>query len=394
MTTIQSKSARPALQTQQGTTLDELEKYKLLVSAVQDYAIFFMDKDGYIRTWNKGAERIKGYTPDDIIGKHFSLFFVPEDIARHKPQKELEIATRRGRVEDEDWRVRKDGSRFWASVVITALRDNDGELVGFAKVTRDLTERKQYEDDLQRANALLLAQQQELELLNQSKDEFISLASHQLRTPASAIKQILGMFVEGFIADVDPSHLTLIQKAYDNNERQIDIVNSLLKVAQVDAGKVVLHMEKCPVRWLLESVIEDFQDVITERQQVVTLHMHDPKATVVADKQHLRMAIENIVSNASKYTPATGSIAISTVSADGLVSIAIADSGVGIAKKDLGLLFEKFSRIPNALSMQVGGSGLGLYWANKVIGLHGGNIGVASRVGKGTTFTVSLPAEL
>lgn len=390
MKTAQSGTALKTLQTEHSAMLDELDKYKLLVESVQDYAIFLLDKDGYIQTWNKGAEKIKGYKPEEIIGKHFSNFYVPVDKESKKPEKELEIATKFGRAEDEDWRVRKDGSRFWASVVITALRDNDGQLVGFAKVTRDLTERKLHEDELRRANVLLKAQQHELEMLSHSKDEFISLASHQLRTPATAIKQLLGLFVDGFVPNVDEQHLRIIKDAYDSNERQIAIVESLLKVAQVDSGKVVLRMSDVDVNKLLGHVLEDFHETFQSRNQSVSFK-RGPEAMVIADSQHLRMALENLVSNASKYTHVGGKIRISTASAGLMLKITIKDNGVGIDPADLPNLFEKFNRIPNELSDEVGGTGLGLYWANKVITLHGGRIEVASRPGRGTTFTVLLP---
>jgi PAS domain S-box-containing protein len=375
-------------------TLDELEKYKLLVNSVQDYAIFWMDDQGYIKTWNKGAQKLKGYKPQDIIGKHFSKFYQPVDIESRKPWRELEVAARLGRVEDEGWRLRKDGSKFWASVIITALYDENAKLVGFAKVTRDLTERKHHEDDLRRANDLLKSQQRELQILNNSKDEFISLASHQLRTPATAIKQLLGLFTEGFQPDIAEHHLEILKKAYDCNERQIAIVNSLLKVAQVDAGKLKLRVGDCNLKQLMESVIDDFRDTFKSRKQAVALFIDDPSLTIQADSPHLRMALENLVSNASKYTYEHGSITITISKVQEWVRIAVADNGVGIGPRDLESLFEKFKRIPNDLSDEVGGSGLGLYWANKVVMLHGGRIDVESELNEGTVFNVYLPAEV
>lgn len=380
-----------ALQKKHDAAADELDKYKLLVESVQDYAIFLMDPKGHIKTWNKGAEKNSGYKADEIIGKHFSIFYEQPDVEAKKPEKELEIASQFGRVEDEDWRVRKDGTKYWASVVVTALYDNGGKLVGYAKVTRDLTERKQYEDNLRKANALLKMQQRELEILNQSKDEFISLASHQLRTPATAIKQLLGLFVEGFQSDMAEHHLEIIQKAYECNERQISTVNSLLKVAQVDSGKLVLRLAEVNLSKLIENILEEFRDTFDERRQSVEFDFPKHTLLVTADDQHLRMALENLVSNATKYTHHHGSITVSTVRQKNHIKISIKDNGVGIARKDLGNLFEKFRRIPNDLSDQVGGTGLGLYWANKVIMLHGGHIEVESELNEGTTFHVLLP---
>lgn len=373
-------------------TSNELNRYKLLVDSVQDYAIFLLDTEGYIQTWNKGAQNNKGYKPDEIIGRHFSTFYPLKDIEAKKPEKELEIAKKFGRAEDEDWRIRKDGSRFWASVVITALYDN-GEHVGFAKVTRDLTERKEQEDRLRKANALLKTQQEELKKLNQSKDDFISLASHQLRTPATAIKQLLGLYIDGLYTDLDSKHMKIIEQAYQSNNRQLDIVNSLLKVALVDAGKVKLRRAVCNLDELIQSVLEDFTESFRIRDQIVEYTRNIQDVTVSVDEQNVRMALENIISNASKYTHPHGTIQINLNGNDSEIAIEVKDSGVGIAKEDLENLFEKFNRLPNELSDEVGGSGLGLYWAEKIIKLHNGRIVVESEPKMGTQFTIILPRK-
>ena len=384
-------NTKAQLRTEHKKALTELERYKLLVDNVEDYAIFFMDAEGYIQTWNKGAYKNKGYLPEEIIGKHFSTFYSEQDKADGKPERELEIAKKVGRVEDEDWRIRKDGSRFWANVVITALRDEGGELQGFAKVTRNLTERKQNEDSLRTTNALLQNQQKELQLLNESKDDFISLASHQLRTPATAIKQLLGLIIEGYEGNVADNVMTLLKKTYDSNERQISIVNSLLKVAQIDSGKVVLRKEPVDLNLTIASLLKQYTGIIGGKDQEVELHLGKSPLYGYVDEHYYRMAIENILDNASKYTPNGGKITI-TSKVDGDFSmISIADSGVGIGPESVSSLFGKFSRIPNDLSHKVAGSGLGLYWAKKVIDLHNGRITVESEQGVGTTFTIAVP---
>jgi PAS domain S-box-containing protein len=374
-------------------TLAELEKYKLLVENIQDYAIFLMDRNGYIMTWNKGAERNKGYKTHEIVGKHFSTFYLQRDKDAKKPERELEIAKKFGRVEDEDWRVRKDGSQFWANVVITALYDTDDKLVGFAKVTRDLTDRKQQENVLRQANALLRRQQKELEQLSLSKDEFISLASHQLRTPATAIKQLLGLLLEGFMGELDARQQRVIEKANESNERQIAIVNSLLRVAQIDGGKVLLRKSPVNIPKLFHELVGEQADTITRRNQTIRIKTAKALPEAFIDKEHFGMALANLVDNASKYTPAGGSISLSARTLGNELVITCKDSGVGIAPNDLDKLFVKFTRIPNELSQEVGGSGLGLYWAHKVILLHKGRVDVSSEPGSGTTFTIHLPLE-
>lgn len=373
--------------------LSELDRYKLLVENVQDYAIFFMDPDGYIRTWNKGAQKTKGYTDQEIIGQHFSIFYMPEDIKDKKPERELEIAKKVGRVEDEDWRVRKDGSKFWANVVITALYDDDNELQGFAKVTRNLTDRKEHEDTLRASNVLLREQQDELRRLNESKDEFISLASHQLRTPATAIKQLLGLLLEGFEGQLPENVLSIVQKSYESNERQIAIVNSLLRVAQIDAGKVNLRRQEADLNHVVQNLAAHYDGVISDRGLTLSLSLSTDPVRVLIDEQYFSMALENVLDNASKYTEAGGAIEISTELVDGSGVVKIKDTGVGIAPEDIDQLFEKFRRIPNDLSHKISGSGLGLYWVEKVIGLHGGKVEVESQPGVGTVFSIYAPGE-
>lgn len=383
--------ASRSLQSAHKMALTELERYKLLVESVQDYAIFFMDTDGYIQTWNKGAQKAKGYSASEIIGKHFSIFYDPKEIQDKKPERELEIAKKVGRVEDEDWRVRKDGSKFWANVVITALYDDDGDLQGFAKVTRNLTERKEHEDSLRIANRLLQEQQRELQRLNDSKDEFISLASHQLRTPAAAIKQLLGLLLEGFDGPL-PDHLAkIIQKTYDSNERQIMIINSLLRVAQIDAGKIVLRKKATDINVILDGLIKQYDGVVRSRRQALTFLSPNRPVVACIDEQYYRMALENVLDNASKYTTEGGKIEISSDVRDNVAHVAIKDTGVGVAPKDISVLFEKFHRVPNDMSHKVAGSGLGLYWVEKIIDLHQGKVEVQSKVNKGTTFHVFVP---
>jgi PAS domain S-box-containing protein len=350
-----------------------------------------MDPKGYIQTWNKGAEKNKGYTHKEIIGQHFSIFYSDQDNAAKKPERELEIAKKVGRVEDEDWRYRKDGSKFWANVVITALYDEDNNLQGFAKVTRNLTERKENEDNLRSANTLLQEQQKELRRLNESKDEFISLASHQLRTPATAIKQLLGLILEGFEGDVPQRIRNLLEKTYESNERQINIVNSLLKVAQVDSGKVILRKKPVDLNEIVTSLARQYTGVIEDKQQTISIELqHEPLIGYI-DEHYYRMALENILDNASKYTESGGHITISSKIIDEQAVVSITDSGVGISPEDINSLFVKFNRIPNDLTHRVAGSGLGLYWVEKVIDLHQGVIKVHSEIKKGTTFSVCVP---
>jgi len=375
------------------TKTQQMERYRLLVESVQDYAIFMLDPTGHVASWNAGAKRFKGYDESEIIGQHFSVFYTPEDLASCKPARELVEATRDGRTEDEGWRVRKDGSQFWANVVITALYDENGGLQGFAKVTRDLTARKAMEDELAHTNEALQRREKALTMLNEAKDEFISLASHQLRTPATGVKQYLNLVLEGFMGDVPDPIRSALNKANDSNERQLELVNDLLQVAQLDAGKIIPHKADTDIVRLVSDVIAEQYDVLKERKQQVLVDVPGEPVMAYIDGNRLRMVFENLVENASKYTRPGGRIEVSVTSSAADCSVTVKDTGVGIKQTDIPKLFAKFSRIKNELSDRVGGSGLGLYWANRVVELHSGHIHVQSQFGKGSEFTVTVPLE-
>lgn len=227
--------------------------------------------------------------------------------------------------------------------------------------------------------------------LNQAKDEFISVASHQLRTPATSVKQYVGMLLDGMFGELTPTQEEILLRAYDSNERQLKIVSDLLKVARVDAGKVILRQSEVDINELMSDILKEAARVAAERHQQVRFKAATEPAIAWVDKDTIRMVLENIVDNASKYSGEETTIQATVLASGKTVKVKIADQGVGIDEKDRSKLFEKFSRIHNPLSMQAGGSGLGLYWAKKIVDLHGGSIEVKSETGKGTTFIVSLP---
>ena len=227
--------------------------------------------------------------------------------------------------------------------------------------------------------------------LNKTKDEFISLASHQLRTPATGVKQYLGMVLEGMAGEVAPAQYGLLQKAYESNERQLTIVSDLLKVAQVDAGKVLIRQKEIDIVALLQDVAKEQQATYAMRHQQLAVTQNSSEAIAYVDPDKIRMVLENMIDNASKYSDPGKSISVNVSSDEGMVRVDIVDQGVGIAPEDIDRLFEKFNRIHNHLSNHVGGTGLGLYWAKKIIDLHGGIIKVVSVLGEGSTFSVFLP---
>lgn len=259
----------------------------------------------------------------------------------------------------------------------------DNELL--SRVLRYSIERKHAET--RRINELLE--------LNRSKDEFIALASHQLRTPATAVKQYLGMVLEGYAGAGASEKLQqeMLRNAYESNERQIHTINDILRIARLDLEKISLNPSNTNLTKLIESTIKDSAALFQKRNQNIVFNK--PKTAVMAnvDSENLRMAIGNILDNASKYTPVKKRISVTLSVQNPKVAIAIKDEGVGISAENFKHLFRKFSRIDNPLSIQVGGNGLGLYWSKEIVTLHGGEITVESEVGKGSTFTIEVPKK-
>lgn len=269
-----------------------------------------------------------------------------------------------------------------------------------ARVIRYAIERKKYQDQVSSARAkaralrqqarLLQLQQQQLMAVNKAKDDFISLASHQLRTPATGVKQYIGMVLEGFAGEV-PEHLQpFLTKAYESNERQLAIVNDLLQVAQLDAGTIRLHRAPTNITSMLTSIVSEQATKFSQRHQQLAYKPADQDLIISVDAERMRMVFDNLIDNASKYTPERRKISVSLHKQAGGVVISVKDEGVGIAAENIDKAFEKFSRVTNSRSELVGGSGLGLYWAKQIVDLHDGSIEVRSRLGEGSEFLVHL----
>lgn len=258
----------------------------------------------------------------------------------------------------------------------------------------DVTDEKKLKVDTDQMTANLTAQRDQLQSLNDAKDEFISLASHQLRTPATAVKLYVGMLTQGYAGEVSEGHIRMLNVAYQNNERQLEIIEDLLRVAKVDAGKVYLDKSHCNVGDLIDGVIQEQAILFVSRGQNVDFNKPAKPVIAYMDPKLMLMVLENLLDNAGKYSQAGQSITIDIEQTDSYTIISIKDDGVGMRKADLKKLFKKFSRVENSLSTSVSGSGLGLYWAKKILDLHGGIIEVTSKIHKGSTFTVKIPIDV
>ena len=271
-----------------------------------------------------------------------------------------------------------------------------------ARVIRYAIERKKYQDEVSSAKAkakelrqqakLLRHEQEQLVLINKAKDDFISLASHQLRTPATGVKQYVGMVLEGFAGDVPDTIRPFLDKAYESNERQLAIVNDLLQVAQLDAGNLRLHRQPTNLSEMLLSIVSEQSSKFSQRRQRLEYKRNDTDVVIWADSERMRMVFDNLIDNASKYTPEDRTVTVSIHHDNDEVCVSIKDEGVGIAPENIHKVFEKFGRVANSRSDLVGGSGLGLYWAKQIIDLHKGTIEVKSKVGQGSEFVVRVGA--
>ncbi|HEX3343311.1 MAG TPA: PAS domain-containing sensor histidine kinase [Polyangiaceae bacterium] len=353
--------------------------YRLLVDTVQDYAIYALDSTGHVATWNRGAERLKGWTAKEVIGQHVSRFYLEEDVRAGKCERELEGAIRDGRFEDEGWRVRKDGSLFWANVVITTLRGRDGEVVGFAKVTRDLTNQKKAE-----AERIGLAQAEEAVRL---RDEFLSIASHELRTPLTGLNlQVHGL---SELSDkLDPKILQKVKRIERSCERLRTLADALLDVSRIATGRFSLRPTPGDLVAAVQEVVDHFSEQAAESRSPLTLEKRIDAAPGEWDMLRIEQAVTNVIENALKYGGGKP-VRVTLDGGGGEVTIVVDDEGMGIPEDDMVRIFDRFERAASA--RHYGGLGLGLYVTRQILMAHGGSVSAENRAGGGARFTMRLP---
>lgn len=330
------------------------------------------DERGHISRINKVALKILGYNEKDLLHKWQPSTLIAEDEnGRRIPNIERPI-TETFLTGKPVFRrlsyVKKDGSSVPVALTVSPVF-LDNKPVGAIEVFRDITE--------------------EVELEN-SKDEFISIASHQLRTPATVVKQYLGMLADGYVGKLTKNQQSVLQTALEYNEHALDTINDLLHVAQADANKMKIVRKETNLVELIEDVVKTQTKEYVNKNLKLSFTSNTDALVCKIDPLHIRMVLENLLSNAYKYSPPKTSVAVELVATQKSIQLHVEDQGVGIDTKDMPKLFQKFTRIGNPLST-AGGTGLGLYWAKKLISLHDGNITVESKLHKGTTFTVELP---
>jgi len=370
------------------------ERFRLLVDGVKDYAIFLMDPAGNVTSWNQGAQRIKGYQAEEILGRHLSTFYPAEDVAAGIPARGLRVAEQQGQFEAEGWRVRKDGSRFWASIVITALRDEAGRLSGFAKITRDITERKKIQDQLVEAERREAAKFREhadrMAILEETKSQFLKLASHELRTPVSLICGYLSLFEEGDLGEVSEKGKAALSVLATQGRELNRLIGEILEVARMDEGSLALQLATHDFRQVVAEAVDTVRLAASDNHRL-PLVTPDHAVPVNADRKRLSMILHKLLDNAIKYSPDGGEIACEVLVLPGWAELDVRDQGLGLEPAQLDQLFRRFGRIVTDETADIRGSGLGLYLARETARLHGGDITVESEPGRGSTFSIRIP---
>jgi PAS domain S-box-containing protein len=350
------------------------ERLRLLVENVRDYAVFMLDENGVVTSWNTGARAINGYEAHEIIGKPLSTFYTPQDRAERKPQAELEAARLFGRVENEGWRVRKDGTVYWVNAIVTAVRAADGKLLGYAKVTRDMTERRRLE---------------ELERSSRRMNEFLAMLAHELRNPLAPIRNAVT------VMQLEELPTPALRNCRDIIDRQLahvtHLVDDLLDIGRISTGKVKLRLEIVRVSEVVARSVEAAKPLIESRRHQLVVDMPHQPVYVNADPTRLSQILQNLLVNAAKYTPDGGRIVMKVAIGEGFATLSVEDNGRGIAKDDLEAIFELF-RQAHGDGASESGLGIGLTLARSLAEMHGGTLEARSPgLGLGSTFSLRLP---
>ena len=361
------------------------QRYLKMIEEVQDYAIILMDKDGNIQNWNKGAEKIKGYSDKEILGKNFKIFYLPEDREALLPQRLITEAAESGRAAHEGWRMRKNGTVFWGNVVITALHDKDNNIIGFTKVTRDLTERKLAEDQKERDAKSIALQNRQLE-------EFAYITSHDLQEPIRKIQTFINLIQR----DIDNrKNLEIyLPKINASAGRMVTLIKDVLNFSRL--SQMPEQFLPVALNTIVKDVVNDFELMVTERDATINV---GPMPVVNGIPVQLTQLFANLISNALKFNTGKPVISITAAIVDDPFSsspfenlkyhsIKIKDNGIGFDQQYADQAFQPFKR----LTTEFNGTGIGLALCKRIAENHKGSISVATTPGQGTEFTILFPA--
>ena len=357
------------------------ERFRLMVDNIVDYAILMLDTAGCVTSWNPGAQRIKGYRADEIIGKNFSQFYPRADVEAGKPQHELEVVAKEGRLLDEGWRVRKDGSTFWANVVITALRDNQGNLRGYAKLTRDMTQSKLAQEAMSQAK-------EAAEQSNKFKDQFLSTMSHELRTPLNAVLGFSDLLNDECYGTLNDRQHRYVNHIQTGGKHLLRLINDILDLSRIEAGRLQLAIENVAVNSCMSEAVDCLRPLSDKKSQTV-LVKPSANLSVRADATRLKQILMNLLGNAVKFTPDSGKIEVAAHQIGDVVRMEVRDTGPGIPLEEQQRIFKAFQRLQQSKTTE--GTGLGLAITKRLVELQGGNLGIESQPGNGSCFYLTLP---
>ena len=353
------------------------ERMRLLIEGVKDYAIFMLDVEGRVASWNAGAERIKGYQASEIIGRHFSVFYSQEARQRKLPEQELALAKEHGRYEEEGLRMRKNGTTFWANAVLTPVYDAQNVLRGYAKVTRDLSDHRRV---------------QALEESARRTNEFLAMLAHELRNPLAPISNALNLLARRPTSD--PTEAWVREVLRRQTAQLTRLVEDLLDVSRITRSAMTLSKRRIDARQAVRSAVDAAVQWIEARRHVLEVRLPEQGVEIVADEVRLTQIVQNLLHNAAKYTPEGGRIEIELARQDGEAVLVVRDNGVGMSSEMLTEAFELFRQGQQTLDRPQGGLGVGLTLVQRLVKLHGGSIQARSAgANQGSEFTVRLPVE-
>lgn len=365
------------------------ERYHRMTEEVQDYAILLLSIDGTVLNWNRGAEKIKGYTEKEIIGQNFNIFYLPEDRENNVPASIIAKAREHGRAAQEGWRVRKDQTVFWASIVVTALHDKQNNIIGFSKVTRDLTERKIFEDRLKQYTA-------ELEFQNKELEQFAYIASHDLQEPLRKIQTFSDM-LERHVDDKEALNLYL-GKIKSSAKRMTELIRAVLNYSRLSNDTI--EKEEIDLNLLVEIIRDDFELLIAEKNAEIVC---DKLPSIKGIPLQMTQLFSNLIGNGLKFSDENPKVTISSKMIENhesvpeialepgvkYLEVVFSDNGIGFEKQYAGQIFKMFQRLHDKQSYS--GTGIGLALCKKIVENHHGFITAASEAGQGAVFTIYLP---
>ncbi len=351
--------------------------HRLTLDSIRGHAILTMDTEGRFTSVNAGASGVLGYRDDELIGRPSAVIFTEEDVGDGVPHREMSLAKRRGIAEDERWHVRKDGSRFWGSGLVTPLLDESGQLRGYTKVVRDMTEWKQAEEALREAD--------------RRKDEFLAMLAHELRNPLSSIQNAAHLVRH---ASLPPERSAWAKDIILNQVKHLArLVDDLLDVARITRGKIQLRMEEVDLARVLVRAGDAVRPMIEDRRHEFRVAIEPGPLLASGDPTRLEQVFTNLLTNAAKYTDPGGRIDMIAGREGDSLAVRIEDNGVGISSEMLSRVFDLFAQVDHSLDRSQGGLGIGLTISQRLVKLHGGTIEAASEgTGHGSVFTIRIPS--